>query len=164
MNPDREGRGRAADAGPVPRGRARLSGRVDASVEPRDLGCRFELLAEAVVLQGEPLDVRDGQVEVLGELVVISPQLLVVALELVEPADHWLGGGLAGGRLPKLELDRGLGEVAAERGVGQQARCSIGGGRRRIICSSVRPLQIGRAFAQPEEQLTMPENMLSRIG
>jgi hypothetical protein len=45
-----------------------FSGQVPAQADPRDPSGRFDLFAQAVVLHREPLAVRDGQVEVLGEL------------------------------------------------------------------------------------------------
>jgi hypothetical protein len=46
-----------------------------------------------VVVQGEPLDVRDGQLKVFGEVVVVATELVIVALELLKPAD---AGGVLG--------------------------------------------------------------------
>lgn len=87
-------------------------------VDPGDLGGSLQLLAQPVVFQGEPLDVRNRQVEVFGKFVVVPPQLVVVGLELVEPADsgicrRWTGRPLVD------EVGGEIGKVASERRVGQ---------------------------------------------
>ncbi|MGH3565792.1 MAG: hypothetical protein ACRDRH_07115 [Pseudonocardia sp.] len=62
-----------------------LSG--SAGFDAGDLGGGFQLLPEPVVFEGEPLNVRGGQFEVFGEFVIVSPELDVVLLELIEPVD-----------------------------------------------------------------------------
>lgn len=76
-----------------------------------------ELLAQLVGFQRQALDVGDGQIEVLGEVLVVAAQCGVVLLELRVPGGvaglvRWWGGCGA-------ELVDDVGEVAPEGGIGQ---------------------------------------------
>jgi hypothetical protein len=87
--------------------------------DPGDLGGGLQLLAQSVVFQGEPLDIRDGQVEVLSEFVVVPPQLVVPALSW---SNRLIAGSAdAGSAGCPLMSDVGgdVGKVTSERGVGQ---------------------------------------------
>lgn len=77
------------------------------------------LSPQLLVLQGEALDVRHGQLQMLGQVLLLAAECVVVAFELFEPADRRRVGrrGLGGPLLTQFCGE--VREVPAERGVGQ---------------------------------------------
>jgi hypothetical protein len=50
-----------------------------------NFGGSFEVLAQLIVCQTEPLDVRRGEFEMLEQFVFVTAEFVVLALELIEP-------------------------------------------------------------------------------
>ena len=50
-----------------------------------NFGGSFEVLAQLMVCQTEPLDVRRGEFEIFDQFVFVTAEFVVLALELIEP-------------------------------------------------------------------------------
>ena len=81
--------------------------------------CGFELLAEVMVVEGESLDVGDGQVEVFGESVVGAPEVGYLLAQRGVVVGVVSGGWWCRGSSVLGDVPGGVGEISPEGGVGQ---------------------------------------------
>src|SRR5579859_447329 len=92
----------------------------DSGLEVGDLGSGFEFLSESLIVDGQSLDVGDGEFQVIGQVSVGAEQGGVAVFELSKAIGRVLGcGRWGGGSGEGGDFAGGVGKVAPEGGVGQ---------------------------------------------